>query len=75
MIINQDRKPTLSLYYLGGKILEKLNIENNLHIEPLFNWMKVELKEELHVDFFYYTLDWLYVLSLIKIENGRVVLC
>lgn len=75
MIINPERKPALSLYYLGGVVLKILLEKNNEQIESLFELTKKSLEEDLHVDFFYYTLDWLYILSLIKLENGRVSLC
>lgn len=75
MIINPERKPTLSLYYLGSVVLKILFEKNNEQIEPLFEFTKEALEQDLHIDFFYYTLDWLYMLSLIKLENGRVSLC
>ena len=75
MIINFERKPVLSLYYLGGIVLEILIEKNNEQIESLFALTKESIAQDLYVDFFYYTLDWLFLLSLIKLENGRVSLC
>ena len=75
MIINSERKPTLSLYYLGSEVLKILVDNNNEQIEPLFELLKKSIEEDIHIDFYYYALDWLYILSIIKMENGRVSLC
>ena len=75
MIINLERKPTVSLYYLGSIILQILRNNNNEPIDDLFLLTEELLGEDLHIDFYYYTLDWLYILSLIKLTDGRVSLC
>ncbi len=75
MIINPEREPTLSLYYLGSVILEILFEKNDEQIELLFELTKSSFNKDLHIDFFYYALDWLYMLSCIKLEKGRVFLC
>ncbi|GIP30362.1 hypothetical protein J23TS9_54920 [Paenibacillus sp. J23TS9] len=75
MIINSDRKPMLSLYYLGSEVLKILFENNNEQIENIFELLKKSVGEDIHIDFYYYALDWLYILSIIKMENGRVSLC
>ena len=57
MIVNVEREPELSLYYLGS---------------VLFQEIQNQLKRKIHVDFLYYALDWLFLLSLVKIEEGKV---
>ena len=75
MIINPERSPSLSLYYLGSIVLKILLENDNLSIENLFENLQFKLGFELHIDFFYYTLDWLYILSAIKLDKERVCLC
>lgn len=75
MIINIDRNPALSLYYLGGVILQELGNDSPLEIDNLYKECQAQLKQDLHIDFFYYALDWLFLLSLVNLENGKVLLC
>ncbi|MBX4265895.1 ABC-three component system middle component 6 [Clostridium estertheticum] len=75
MIINIDREPKYSLYYIGGIILELLNKNHKISIENLYKNVKVMIDENLHIDFLYYSLDWLYILSLIKVNENKVMLC
>ena len=41
-------------------------------IDQKINEIQNQLKRKIHVDFLYYALDWLFLLSLIKIEEGKV---
>ncbi|ACQ53417.1 hypothetical protein AGE29_03690 [Clostridium botulinum] len=76
MIINIDRDPKYSLYYIGGIILDLLNSNNkNLSIEIIYTKVKNIVDKNIHIDFIYYSLDWLYILSLINISENRVILC
>lgn len=75
MIINPERNPSFSLYYLGSIVLKFLSEKDSISIEILYKDLQEELGLELHIDFFYYTLDWLYILSAIKLENERICLC
>jgi hypothetical protein len=75
MIINEERNPSISLYYLGSFVLKSLRKENNQTLEQLYSSLKNDIDYNLHIDFFYYSLDWLFIISAIKLENGRVCLC
>jgi len=75
MIINMERNPSMSLYYLGSFVIKQLLCKNDQMIEELFSSVKNELGIDLHIDFLYYSLDWLFIISAIKFENGRVCLC
>jgi len=75
MIINPERSPSLSLYYLGSLVLKILLKKDDLSIENLYEALQLELGLELHIDFFYFTLDWLYILSAIKLDEERVCIC
>ncbi len=75
MIINPERSPSLSLYYLGSLVLKILLEKDNILIENLYETLQLKLGLELHIDFFYYALDWLYIISAIKLDEEMVCLC
>ncbi|GFR38221.1 hypothetical protein PRECH8_15170 [Insulibacter thermoxylanivorax] len=76
MIINVDREPKYSLYYIGAVILDELKINGKMMpIEQLFENIRAKIDKNLHVDFLYYALDWLFLVSLIKLDEDRIVLC
>ena len=72
MIVNIEREPDLSLYYLGGILLSILKYKKAVTIEELILETQDNLSKKVHVDFIYYALDWLYLLSLITIKEGTV---
>ncbi len=72
MIINSEREPDYSLYYLGSILLEILENTDVMPIEELLSKTKEQLNREIHIDFLYYALDWLYLLSLVGIREGKV---
>lgn len=72
MIINTEREPNLSLYYLGSVLLSILENDPIIEIETLLMKSKRKIKEKIHIDFWYYALDWLFLLSLIEINEGKV---
>lgn len=72
MIVNVEREPELSLYYLGSVLLKILKSKKVIPIDVLFQEIQNQLKRKIHVDFLYYALDWLFLLSLIKIEEGKI---
>lgn len=75
MIINYDRNPEYSLYYLGSEVLSLLSSNEKISIEDLYVFIKKKTKIDIHIDFLYYTLDWLYLISAIYIKNGVVHKC
>lgn len=76
MIINKERHPVFSLYYLGGIVLKYLSLGKNFTIDELYNEIQLQIytsyQIKLPINFFYYTLDWLYIQSLIELNNGRI---
>ena len=74
MIVNVDRDPKYSLYYIGANILELLKSNNgNLSIEEIYNKLQGVIGKNLQIDFVYYSLDWLYLISLITLKEDRVM--
>lgn len=72
MIVNVEREPNFSLYYLGGVLLNILEQVKVMPIEELLSESQKCLEKKVHVDFVYYALDWLFLLSLVKVEEGKV---
>ena len=72
MIVNAEREPDYSLYYLGSILLEILESTDVMPIVELLSETKNRLNKEIHIDFLYYTIDWLFLLSLVSIREGRV---
>ena len=72
MIVNVEREPDLSLYYLGSILLKILSQVKVISIDDLLQEIHNQFEKKVHVDFIYYTLDWLFLLSLVKIEEGKV---
>ncbi len=74
MLLPNNIQPELSVYYNGALILKSLK-EKNIQslIELLLN---VKKDNEITLPILVLSLDWLYLLDVIKInENGEVVLC
>ena len=72
MIVNAEREADLSLYYLGGVLLGIIEREKVIPLEELLCEVRNRVKKKIHVDFMYYALDWLFLLSLVRIKGGKV---
>jgi len=75
VIINVDREPKYSLYYIGSVILQELKYSEEILIDDLYKNTCTKIDANLHIDFLYYSLDWLFLLSLISVKGNRVVRC
>lgn len=73
MIINFEREPYLSLYYLGSIVIEILYNNSEYLLDDLYEELKKKINHNIHIDFFYYTLDWLYIQSLVELKNRKVI--
>ena len=51
MILNSQRQPDFSLYYLGGVLLKILEQVKVISIEKLLEESQQHLKKRVHVDF------------------------
>lgn len=73
MIINLERAPEFSLYYIGSIVLEIFRKHENekLDFNELYTLTKQNSSKECPIDFFCYALDWLYMLSLLTVKEGK----
>ncbi|OEF96894.1 hypothetical protein BHF71_11255 [Vulcanibacillus modesticaldus] len=75
MLISTDRNPEYSLYYLGAIILDILYKYKCIEIDLLFKSMNEKITKKLPIDYLYYSLDWLFLLDLIKLNGDKIELC
>lgn len=72
MILNSERSPKDSLYYIGAFLLKILkNEKNEIEINELLRKAK---EQNINISLFYYALDWLYLISLIEVKEERIYL-
>ena len=72
MIINSQRNPKYSLYYLGAVILKELQKDKSKNIECLIDDVQKKLEEKINVNFIYYALEWLFLLGVVTIKEGML---
>ncbi len=73
MILNYERSPQYSLFYIGAKILKTIDSNNDIMIDTLYEQIKAEYNNDLSITYFYLALDWLYLVEAIEIIDNKVV--
>ncbi|RDG01759.1 ABC-three component system middle component 6 [Lactiplantibacillus plantarum] len=75
MILPTDTRPELSLYFLGGIIIQKLEENPDHTITWLDLYEQVKQQQALSHKLFQLTLNWLYLISVVQVNlEGGVVL-
>ena len=72
MIVNFERDPKFSLYFIGAKVIEILKTCPNLSVDSVYQQLNTIYNEELSINYFYLSLDWLYLINKITIVNNKV---
>ncbi|MEW8660674.1 MAG: ABC-three component system middle component 6 [Candidatus Thiodiazotropha endolucinida] len=75
MILNKDVRPDRKIYYIGSLIIEKLMEEPEQSIDYLSIYEGLRKEENITSEIFFLTLDWLFLLGAIKLEEGVVSKC
>lgn len=76
MMIYNEIKPELSIYYLGSELIKRIDNAENKVLD--FNQLCKNMIEDFSIsaNLFIFTLDWLFLLDVITLnELGEVVLC
>ena len=74
MLLPDSIHPELSIYYNGYIVLKELKKENKQKLVDLYQ--KVKKNNNMSFQIFVLSLDWLYLLNVVKIDrNGEVNLC
>ena len=75
MILNKDVRPDRKIYYIGSLIIEKLIDDPGQNIDYLSIYEGLRKEESITSEIFFLTLDWLFLLGAIKLEEGVVSKC
>lgn len=74
MIVSQDNHPQRQLYYLGAKTLGMLRRKGGT--SDFFEaYQELKNAEDISIMLFILTLDWLYLLGVVKAEKGWITQC
>ncbi|WP_372339308.1 ABC-three component system middle component 6 [Flavobacterium sp. '19STA2R22 D10 B1'] len=76
MIINKNINPERDLYYLGGKVIEKLSSFDENEIDYFELFVSVNKSNKISLNLYSLVLDWLFILGVVKKgSNGLIVKC
>ena len=75
MIINIDRRPEYSLFYIGSLIIELLKKINRATIETIYDKICLETNIDYNINYIYYSLDWLFLMEKINLSGDELILC
>ncbi len=76
MIIDRNINPERDLYYLGGVLIDVLANKNNKEIDYMDLFSLFNQKQEITINLYSLTLDWLFILGLVtKGEKGKIKKC
>jgi len=76
MIVSKDINPERDFYFLGAKIIELINPNENNEINFFDIFEKINSTEKLSIYLFTLTLDWLFLIGAIDIsKNGNLKKC
>ena len=74
MLLPDNIRPELTIYYNGAIILKELEIKNKYDIIDLYQ--KVEETNDMSFVTFMLSIDWLYLLQVAIInQNGEIEIC
>lgn len=74
MLLPDNIKPELTVYYNGAIILKELQIHRKINILDLYQ--KVKEKNDISFMTFLLSIDWLYLIKMaIMNRNGEVEIC
>ena len=74
MINDTTTNPKRDLYYLGGIVIDILHqSQDNISFFDIFE--KVRERESISINLFSLTIDWLYLLDVVRFKNGRIEKC
>lgn len=73
MIINKNINPERDLYYLGGKVIEVLNMFDEQEIDYFELYINLNKVNKISINLYSLVLDWLFILGVIKKGNKSVI--
>ena len=75
MILFENEDPRICIYYVAAIVIEVLNKNKEIKFDLLYNELEKYTDYNISIDDLYYSLDWLYLLSLVDVVSDKVILC
>lgn len=76
MIVNKNTNPEKDLYYLGGKIIELLDVSDKRAFDYFGLYWDLNEQQKISINLFSLVLSWLFILGAIKNgNNGSIEKC
>lgn len=75
MIVNRDTHPERDVYYLGAKVIDILNAQNNQKFDYFEVFGKLRATEKISVNLYSLVLDWLFIIGVIRKNNKHLEKC
>jgi len=74
MIVNKNINPERDLYYLGGKVIEVLNLFTQNEVDYFDLFLSVNKSNKISLNLYSLVLDWLFILGIIKKGNKSLII-
>lgn len=76
MFLDNDTNPANDVYYLGAKTIEILASEKDVMVDFFNVYQRLGSSQKVSLNLFVFTIDWLFLLGLIKKGNkGYIEKC
>ena len=75
MIVDRDTHPDQKIYYLGSVVISILSNTSDTYINYFDLYEKTSSKINITMQKFSLTMDWLYLLGLVKSEKNGIIKC
>ncbi len=75
MIISKNTNPERELYYLGALVIDVLSSFSATEVDLLDAFQKLNETEKVSMNLFALTLDWLFVLGLVRSNQNNLEKC
>ncbi len=75
MIIGKDINPKKHIYYLSALIIEELNNTETSTVDYFNIYHKIKAKEDISINLYSLSLDWLFLLGAIKQNKNKLEKC
>lgn len=75
MILGKDILPERKVYYLGSLVIESLNGHEGQMVDFFDTYHDVSNRAKISMNTFVLTLDWLFIIGLIKFNKGTIQKC
>lgn len=75
MIIGKDINPQKQIYYLSALIIKELNNTKASAVDSFNIYHKIKRKEDISINLYLLSLDWLFLLGAIKQNKNKIEKC